>query len=235
MKNVTTIFNKSMKMSDIIDADYRLLLLLLRLNIPLGFGDKSVETVCSESGFDADCFIFLADYQSNKSIVDPYREFEKLPVEPFLIYLKSSHTYFLEDRLPNIRRKLNVLLDENGEDMKKIVMEFFDMYTDEVYDHMKYEDETVFPYIRNLIKKATPENYNIQIFEERHNDIDEKVNDLKRILMKYLSGIKDQRLVTNILLELYMTQEELEAHTFIEDELIIPHIKRLEKEATKNL
>lgn len=233
MKNVTTIFNKSMKMSDLIDADYRLLLLLQRLNIPLGFGDKSIETVCSENNFNADCFIFLANFQSNKSIVNPYQEFEKLPIEPFLAYLKSSHIYFLEDRLPNIRRKLLLLLDENKGDIAEIVLNFFDLYTEEVSDHMKYEDETVFPYIRNLINEENRDEYNIDIFKERHNDIDEKVNDLKRILMKYLSGIKNQHLATNILLELYMTQEELETHTFIEDELIIPHIKKLEKEANK--
>lgn len=229
MKNVTTIFNKSMKMSDLIDADYRLLLLLQRLNIPLGFGDKRVETVCNESGFNADCFIFLANFQSNKAIIDPFSEYEKLPIEPFLIYLKSSHNYFLKDRLPNIRRKLEVLLSDRAEDTKTIVLSFFDIYSAEVLDHMQYEDEVVFPYIRSLINKEKTDNYKIDIFEERHNDIDEKVNDLKRILMKYLSGVKDQLLVTNILIELYMIQEELEAHTFIEDELVIPHIKRLEK------
>lgn len=234
MKNITTIFNKSMKMADIIDADYRLLLLLQRLNIPLGFGDKRVETVCQESRFDADCFIFLANFQSNKAIIDPFHEYEKLPIEPFLIYLKSSHTYFLEDRLPNIRRKLDLLLDENTEDIRTIVVSFFELYTNEVKDHMQYEDETVFPYIRSLINKEQTKDYKIDIFEERHNDIDEKVSDLKRILMKYLSGVKDQLLVTNILIELYMIQEELEAHTFIEDELVIPHIKKLEKEAKKN-
>lgn len=233
MKNVTTIFNKSMKMSDLIDADYRLLLLLQRLNIPFGFGDKNVEAVCSENSFNSDCFVFLANFQSNKSIVNPYQEFEKLPIEPFLSYLKSSHTYFLEDRLPNVRRKLLLLLNENKSDITDLVLNFFDLYTEEVNEHMKYEDETVFPYIRSLINKENKDGYNIDIFKERHNDIDEKVNDLKQILMKYLSGIKNQHLATNILLELYMTQEELETHTFIEDELIIPHIKKLEKEANK--
>lgn len=233
MKNITTVFNKSMKMSDLIDADYRLLLLLQRLNIPFGFGDKSVKTICAENNFDADCFIFLANFQSNKSIVNPYQEFEKLPTEPFLIYLKSSHIYFLDNRLPNIRRKLLLLLDENKSEISDIVLNFFDSYTEEVHDHMKYEDETVFPYIRSLINKEEQGNYNIDIFKERHNDIDEKVNDLKRILMKYLSGIKDQHLATNILIELYITQEELESHTFIEDELVIPHIRRMEKEVNK--
>lgn len=93
---------------------------------------------------------------------------------------------------------------------------------------MKYEDEVAFPYIKSLINDKTAQVYSINIFKERHNDIEEKMQDLKQILMKYISGIKDQRLMTNILIELYMCQEELETHTYIEDELMIPRVKKLE-------
>ena len=229
MKNITTVFNKSMKMSDLIDADYRLLLLLMRLEIPLGFGEKSVEAVCRQNNFDADCFIFLVNFQSNKSIMNVEEEFYRLPLEPFLVYLKRSHTYFLEGRLPNIRRKLKMIYNEEEKEMQEVVISFFDNYVQEVYDHMTYEDNVVFPYVRALLKRSKPEDYSIGVFEERHNNIDETVSELKRILMKYVPAIKDQNLMTNILLELYMTQEELESHTFIEDRLVVPRVKKLEK------
>lgn len=230
MSNITTVFNKSMKMSDLIDADYRLLLLMMRLNIPFGFGEKSVETVCVENGFDPECFIFLVNFQSNKTVLNMDEEFNRLPLEPFLIYLKSSHTYFLEDRLPNIRRKLKIFFEDKEKDQQAIVLCFYDNYVQEVRDHMVYEDEVAFPYVRSLIQQTNPENYSIDIFEERHNNIDEKVNDLKQILMKYISNTADQRLMTNILLELYMTQEELENHTFIEDNLVIPRVRNIERQ-----
>lgn len=230
MKNITIIFNKKMKMSDLIDADYRLLLLLTRLNISLGFGDKSVDEVCTENNFDTDCFIFLANCQSNKSITNIHKEFEKLPLEPFLYYLKSSHSYFLEKRLPNIRRKL-ALIFGSAEDKKlqNIVLNFFDTYSKEVADHMTYEDEVVFPYIKSLLNKNRQDVYSINIFEDRHNDIEGKMTDLKQILLKYVSHTTDQNLMVNILLELYMSEEELAAHTFIEDNLVIPRVKEIEK------
>jgi regulator of cell morphogenesis and NO signaling len=217
-------------MSDLIDADYELLLLLMRLNIPLGFGEKSVEKVCLQNGFDPDCFVFLAGFQSGGATANVREEFEQLPLEPFLVYLKKSHAYFLEDRLPNIRRKLKIVFDEGDKDRQSVALSFFDHYLQEVIDHMHYEDEVVFPYLRSLINsKNTGEQYSIAIFEERHNNIDEKVSDLKRILMKYVSDVTDQRLMTNILLELYLTQEELEKHTFIEDNFIIPRAKKIER------
>ena len=184
MKNITIIFNKTMKMSDLIDADYRLLLLLNRLDISLGFGDKSVETVCEEHHFDVDCFLFLANFQSNKCITNIEREFEKLALEPFLVYLKKSHGYFLDRRLPNIRRKLVLIFESANKKLQNIVLNFFDNYTKEVSDHMIYEDEVVFPYVRSLINESADRQYSIDIFEERHNDIEGKMTDLKQILLE---------------------------------------------------
>lgn len=217
-----------MKMSDLIDADYKLLLLLTRLKFTLGFGDKSVESVCKQYNFDTDCFLFLVNFQSNKSILNIEETFNNLPLEPFLYYLRCSHEYFLEKRLPNIRRKLKLIFTQDEQNLQHLVLDFFDVYMKEVYDHMKYEDDVVFPYVKTLIDESNNKDYSINIFEERHNDIENKMTDLKRILMKYISGIKDQDLMVNILLELYMSEEELAAHTYIEDELVIPRVKKIE-------
>lgn len=220
-------------MADLIDADYRLLLLLNRLDISLGFGDKSVETVCNEYGFDVDCFLFLANFQSNKSITNIEKAFEKLSLEPFLVYLKKSHSYFLDRRLPNIRRKLVLVFESANEKLQNIVLNFFDNYTKEVSDHMIYEDEVVFPYVRSLVNNGAHKKYSIDMFEERHNDIEGKMTDLKQILLKYVSSNIDQMLMINILSELYMSEEELESHTFIEDNLVIPRVREMECELRK--
>lgn len=215
-------------MSDLIDVDYKLLLLLTRLKFSLGFGDKSVDSVCKQNGFDTDCFLFLVGFQTNKCVSDIESTFNKLPLEPFLYYLKCSHEYFLKKRLPNIRRKLTLLFSEEEIELKNVVLDFFDVYMQEVYDHMIYEDITVFPYVRKLLEKKQDEAYSIDIFEERHNDIEDKMTDLKRILLKYISGVKDQDLMTSILLDLYMSEEELADHTYIEDNLVIPRVRTLE-------
>jgi regulator of cell morphogenesis and NO signaling len=234
MQNVTVIYKKSMKMSDLIDADYRLLLLLNRLNISLGFGEKSVDAVCRENDFDTGCFLFLANYQSNKCVTNIEDAFASLPLTPFLKYLRNSHSYFLGRRLPDIRRKLELVFASSEETLKDMVLRFFDNYTQEVSDHMKYEDEVVFPYIYSLMDAASDKKYSIGIFEERHNDIEGKMNDLKQILLKYVPGTTDQMLMANILTDIYMSEEELEAHTFIENNLVIPRVKELEKKVKQS-
>ena len=228
---ITTVFDKKMKMSDLIDVDFRLLLLLHHLKISLGFGEKTVETVCLEHDFDADCFIFLANLWSNKGTLNVDKEFDRLPLEPFLYYLKCTHSYFLEFRLPNIRRKLKALFSTAKGGLQQVVLDFFDSYYAEVDEHMTYEDKVVFPYVQSLMSASEDKNYSIEIFQERHNDIEEKVNDLKQLLLKYVEGSQNQSLIVNILMELYMSEEELTMHSFIEDNLVIPKVKILEQES----
>lgn len=228
-QDITTVFDKKMKMSDLIDVDSRLLLLLHHLKISLGFGEKSVETVCREHDFDADCFIFLANLWSNKGTLDIDEEFEKLPLKPFLYYLECTHSYFLDFRLPNIRRKLKTLFSATKGGLQQMVLDFFDSYYAEVDEHMAYEDQVVFPYIQSLMTASKEKDYSIEIFEKKHNDIEGKVNDLRQLLMKYVDVPKNQNLIVNILMELYMAEEELAAHSFIEDDLVIPKVKMLEQ------
>lgn len=127
-RNVTITYNKQMRMSDLIDIDYKLLLLLTRLKFSLGFGDKSVDSVCKQNNFDTNCFLFLVNFQTNKCVSDIQTTFNSLPLEPFIYYLKCSHEYFLQKRLPNIRRKLTLLFDEEEIEIREVVLDFFDVY-----------------------------------------------------------------------------------------------------------
>ena len=230
MDKITIVFSKRTKMSDLIDAEYKLLLLLEKLDIKLGFGDKSVETVCNEIGFDPDCFIFLANLHARKPMPNIQELFNKLPLPPFLGYLNGAHHYFLEKRLPNIRRKLGKIFADEEKEIRTLVLNFFDNYMNEVGEHMVYEDKVVFPYIRTLLGEEIDKNYSIDIFQKRHNDIEEKMDDLKQILLKYVSPIKNQDIVTNVLMDLYMCQEDLQVHTFVEEELIIPRVRGIERD-----
>lgn len=227
-QEITTLFKKSMKMSELIDSDYRLLSLIVHLDIHLGFGEKHVDTVCGENNINPDCFIFLANMYTNRGIINVQEEFEALPIDSFIYYLKRSHSYFLDYRLPNIRRKLAHVFQNANDGLQTLVLDFYDKYHKEVKEHMNYEDDTVFPYISSLISENSKENYSIDEFEERHNDIEGKMNDLKQILMKYVDT-GNQHLLINTLMELQMAQNELAFHSYIEDEMVIPRIKRIEK------
>ena len=50
------------KLSFVIANDYRLLQVMSRFGIPLGFGEKTITEVCRQCGVDADTFLTVINY-----------------------------------------------------------------------------------------------------------------------------------------------------------------------------
>lgn len=72
--------------------------------------------------------------------------------------------------------------------MAFVITKFFDDYATEVNKHMSYEEKTVFPYVRGLLKGVKDPKYNITIFRKHHDQIEMKIIELKNILIKYYPG-----------------------------------------------
>ena len=65
--------------------------------------------------------------------------------------------------------------------------------------------------------------YNISIFRKRHEQIDQKLSDLKNILIKYYPG-EGGYLLNSVLFDLFTTEEDLVSHSLVEDNLFVPSI-----------
>jgi regulator of cell morphogenesis and NO signaling len=63
--------------------------------------------------------------------------------------------------------------------------------------------------------------------------LDEKLLDLKNIIIKYLPPAKNQEIVNDLLIELFKLEKELSDHTGIENKVLIPKLKALEKAVKK--
>ena len=108
---------------------------------------------------------------------------------------------------------------------------FFDQYAREVAQHLDYEENTVFPYIRSLSQGRKSPQYDISVFEKNHTDIEGKLSDLSSILIKYLTPSGDGSQENEILLDLYLLGEDIARHTLIEDKILVPLAGELEKQA----
>ena len=65
--------------------------------------------------------------------------------------------------------------------------------------------------------------------------MDEKLNDLKSIVMKYMPETCDDNLIQNVLSGLYTLENDLSKHTYIEDELLVPMAESREKFLRKQM
>jgi regulator of cell morphogenesis and NO signaling len=217
------------RMSDLVCDNYHLLLVMSRFGIALGFGDHSIEEVCHQSGVDTRTFLAVVNLICDEDHATA--DYEEISLDTFLNYLHSSHGYFLEYRLPDIRRKLVAAPSCGRADVEKAILQFYDTYADEVRKHMTYEEEVVFPYVRKLLDNAcNTEDYNIETFHRRHDQIEAKLAELKNILIKYYPATDtlNQELY-GALFDIFLCEAELTSHNELENRLFIPAVAQLEK------
>lgn len=220
-------YTKTDKMSDLICDNYPMLLVMSRFGIAMGFGEKNIHEVCKQNQVDCCTFLTVVNFLLEENTVLP--EINKcLSIESLTTYLQRSHAYFLDFRLPHIRRKLQDAIDTCAKDISFVIMKFFDEYVSEVRKHMTYEERIVFPYVRSLLNGVHSQHYNIGIFKKKHDQIETKLSELKNILIKYYPG-ESTNLLNSVLFDIFTCEQDLTSHTKVEDYLFTPAILELEK------
>ena len=223
-------FSPGDKMISFIASNYKLIQIMSRFGIKVGFGDRSVDEVCRQ--YDVDCSTFLAvvNFTINGfSTFDP-----AMPLSPVSLmhYLRQSHSYFLDFFLPSIRRKLLEGIMMRSTDVSMLILKFFDEYMLEVRTHMDYEEKTVFEYITALISGRRIPGYAIATYSDHHEQVGAKLKELKSLIIRYCPEDADANLLNAALYDIYRCEEELENHCMVEDCLLVPLIMRLEAEIT---
>ena len=220
------------KMSDLISENYFLIQVISRFGIKVGFGDKSVSEVCEKFGVDCTTFLTVVNF-----IQDGYSKVEnlsELSVTSLLDYLKQSHIYFLEYCLPAIRRKLVEGITLSSEDVSFLILKFFDEYTSEVRLHMEHEEQSVFAYVNRLISGGAEDDYKISTYSNHHEQVGNKLKELKNILIRYCPNNADVNLLNDALYDIYRCEQELESHCMIEDYVFTPAVMKLERRVKDN-
>lgn len=222
-------FIANMKMSDLIRNDHSLLMVISRFGLHLGFGDKKVCEVCNESQIDCNTFLAVVNFLSENDFeVDT--DYKDISIETVINYLKSAHYYFLEFKLPSIRRKLLDAVNQPDQNLPygDIFVAFFDEYVDEVKKHMDYENDTVFEYALQLVSGVADNKYTISVFRDKHNEIDSKLEELKNILIKYYPDKGNNYLLTEVLFDILSCEIDILSHNKVEDYLFVPAIEAIE-------
>ena len=220
------------KMISLIRDNYDLLQSLGSFGISLGFGDQTVKETCEHNNVDTYTFLAVVNFTING-----YGEFEadeQISVPTLMHYLEASHAYFLDFQLPFIRRELAESLNPN-DSLGQLIMRLYDEYAHEIQRHMKYEQKTLFPYVKTLLEGKPVNNYNVETFSKHHSATDKKLRELKLLIIKYLpqDGLHNNQL-TPTLHDIYDNEEWLRQHAMVEDHIFVPAIRRLEKHTSQD-
>ncbi|MBP1630394.1 MAG: hypothetical protein H6Q15_1287 [Bacteroidetes bacterium] len=223
------LFSSNMKLADIIMSNYRLLSVLSRFNINLGFGDKTINEICEQKHISEDLFLMICNVYNFKDYLPTIEEIKTIEINELISFLKKSHNLFINQDIKEIENSLNKMCSCCSGNHLSLLMKFFEDYKKEVINHLNYEETVVFPYIDSLTKNKEVNNYHINQFEENHTNIEDKLSDLKNIIIKYLPEICSPEQRTMLLQRLFLFQEELFTHSIIEDKILIPLVEEIEK------
>ena len=228
MKQDMTI-EPSMKLADLIELNYRLLDVLSRLGVGLGFGEHTITDACRTFGISESAFLLICNEYTFEGYVPGQELLSSADAEDIMKYLHNSHMYYMDREMEHLRSSLARLLAPVDAAQRKVVEKFFADYKAEVKNHFDYEEDVVFPYVNALLEGASRNGYSIGQFEENHSNIDEKLNDLKNIVMKYLPDVCDPVLRNEVLYHIFYLEDDLHHHTLIEDNVLVPMVDLLER------
>ena len=220
---------KDTKLAELLTDDRRLLQLLPRFGIGLGFGDRSVEQVCQTNHVSTALFLMICEIYSDGNFKPEQNELQQIDMGDLLSYLKTSHRYYLDERFPHIEEHLQHIIEACGQKYGPMLSHFYDEYKQEVMRHIQYyEEEVVFPYIEAMLNGKRTDSYKIDEFEHNHTNIQDTLDDMMNILLKYLPGDILPKERIEISLDIMELSDDLNRHSLIEDRILIPCVESLE-------
>ena len=231
MNNNETFYTRHMKVAELLTSDGNLLSILQRLEIKLGFGEATVAEICERYNISAELFLIICNIYSFSDYVPQVNNLGESDIRSITAYLKASHRYYSGVCFPAIHNSIHSLVKKLDEVSRKLIDKFYDDYDNEVTSHFRYEEEIVFPYIESLTSGGVEERgcYCISQFGHNHSNINEKLNDLKNIIIKYLGEEYSSPLRFELLADIYRIEKDLQKHSLIENRLLVPLVEKLEK------
>ncbi len=217
------------KLSNVISNDYRLLQVMSRFGISLGFGEKSIEEVCKLCGVDTRTFLKVINYIKNGA-EKTKQDVDDVSVASLLNYLKKTHKYYLDYLLPSIRFNLLNAIDCSVQnEVAFLVLKFFDDYVEEIRRHMEYEDNAVFGYVEKLLNGEVLDIEGGHLLSSNHESIEDKLNELKNLFLKYYPQQENNEKLNSVIISIYQAEEDLYLHCQVEDNIFSPAVRLLEK------
>lgn len=234
------LIQKEMKLADVIHHDHGLVAVINRFGVYLGFGDKNIEAICEENKLNSEFFLTILNTFHDQQYF-PKKHLQSFPVSLLVDYLAKTHRYYLDEKIPEIEKLIAELIQNNVEHKEAFILlqNFFTEYKQELSNHIYREEERVYPYVIELEKaietgdvseklRKEMNEYSITDYEAEHENVEEKLYDLKNIIIKYLPSSAGEKLVNNILHEVFSLENDLKDHARIEDMILVPKVEAME-------
>lgn len=224
------VFTPAMKMADLLDSHFSIPGVFSRMGLQYGFGEASVEEVCRKAGVDANAFLLLCKAYALEGYRPTREEMKGADLRDILHYLRLSHSYYLETMLPPLADSLDKMSRPCDERSRSILRKFFYDYKEELSHHFAYEEEKVFPYVESFLSGGPEGRFTADEFSDTHESVEEKLEDLKSLVVKYMPAECDQHQLQLTVFYLYSLGQDVQKHIVLEDTLLTPMLAPKERD-----
>jgi regulator of cell morphogenesis and NO signaling len=176
------------------------------------------------------------------------REFDSFPIGMIVDYIQRTHIYYLEKKLPEIEQSILLMSAhyESGHPILIALRNFFHWYVQDLSEHIQAEETRLLPYIQ-LLREAEESpadfsriliarrDYSIDCFLSEHHDTEDELKDIRQTIRLYEPPQDNESLYRILLTQLQIFEQDLCVHAHIEEEVLIPKARRLEKDLNNQL
>ena len=204
------------KICDLMAHEEDAIQIISRFGLEMGVGEQTIAQVCEAHGVHTPTFLAVVNYKVFKQRPQP----TDIDIPTLQRYLQNAHTYFLDFRLPRLRRSLieAIIPADPTTKIPGLILRCYDEFVDEIRTHIEHENEGLFE-------------------EHAHDDqrITDKLTEIKNLIIKYYpSGVesrktallKEESTVTyqliSVMSDLWHTEHDFADHCAIEDDILRP-------------
>jgi regulator of cell morphogenesis and NO signaling len=227
-----------MQMSEVVEEHPSLIPIINRFGVRLGLGDKSVQEICDEYRLDTDFLLTVINTFLNEEYF-PEKKLQTFHTSQIIDYLVKTNQYYLRFQLPNIEHHLTSFISMSipGNQTLALIGKFFFSFKDELVARIENDDREWFPYCLALSEKLQDKLYGTKdllpllIHSEKYTEdsIEELLADLKRIMVKHLSGDYNLNLCYAVISAICSLEKDIRQHNRIRFRILTPMVRAMEK------
>ena len=208
-------YKASDKICDLMSHEEDAIQIISRFGLTMGVGDQTIEQVCEAHGVHTPTFLSIVNYKVFKKRAIP----ADIDIPTLQRYLRNAHTYFLDFRLPRLRRALieAIIPADPTTKIPGLILRCYDEFAEEIRTHIEHENEG---------------EYDAHIQDDQR--ITDKLTEIKKLIIKYYPSDKGERLsvtgyrlpvtyqLISVMSDLWHTEQDFADHCAIEDDILRP-------------
>lgn len=225
------LFTKDNKIISIARKDCHILPVLNRFDIQPGFHDYTIEEMCTQKNINVHFFLAIINTYVYPHYF-PQKELISFSPDLIINYLLKTHKYYTEYVIPALDTSFKALLESTSKNSDiHLLKTFYENFKTEFLAHNQSEEDYLFPYIRKLVSESSIADGRLehQTFETEHEQIEDKLHDLKNLLLKYIQTDYNTNLYNEFMCKLYILEKDANDHSRIEDAILLPIAREIEK------